>query len=511
MTGRTSLTAVLVSVLWAAAAACGASSSSAPTISTAPAVQLPTGTWPARQAERLENALDEFFAEKDPARRAVQFKDKLLPLEVGLSLEELEAIAKAPPPEGKGKAKGVARIQCDWLRDNPRGWFNFSMPEGYTPAKPWALVVAMHGSDSDGDNVVSFYSPQLNKLGFFVVYPTVTEKGRYWGQAGELVNVYRIIDWVARRYRIDFRRLVATGGSMGGVGTWSCLLNRPDIWSAGASVAGYPPAIGGDILENIRGIPFYVLHGEKDSISVEGPRKAVAELRRRKIDVVYAEAPGAGHTPPVKYWQDVNAWIAKQPPKPFSPRPMFLPGQGRPLWAVETDPLDLDDANDPILSLIRQGKTLDARKQLAAQMPKAGGNPRLYVLRALTYLPGLLEPYPYSLDIKSFDPKQGWTAANETAALADLNAALMSKAGKALGARVFDDETRLMLAKIHLKRVAETIQTDVAWARHWNSFAQYTNAISHGGGRGEAERLIHAAHAFVAKHGKMKGATSAPS
>jgi poly(3-hydroxybutyrate) depolymerase len=462
----------------------------------------PASVWSATRSERLETALDAFFAETDPNRQRVIFDKELSPRGVGLTLLELQAMAKAQPPSGdKRGRRGLWRVACPWLADNERGWFHLTMPAGYTPKKAWPLAIALHGSGSDGGNVVSFYSPRLNKRGFFVVYPTTTSKAHSWATPAEVINVYRIIDWAARRYRVDFRRLAVTGGSMGGMGTWSHLLMRPELWSCGASVAGHPAALKGEVLENLRGVPFYILHGEKDSrgtslAPVERVRQAVAELRRRKIDHVYVEAKGAGHTPPRKYWQDVCDWIARQRPKAWSPRPLFLPAPpARPLWKSYGDPLGLSERDDPVLSLIRAGKGRAARAETARRLREAPGNARLFVLRALSHVPALLGPFPYRLGPADFaDREKGWTTAAESAAMSDLGRALHAKAGKGTSPKAFDAAARVLRAKILAKRFAVAVGAGgIGWVGAYNgAVRELRGALRLQPGHGEAVRLLRA-------------------
>jgi predicted esterase len=432
---------------------------------------LPPNCWPVTRAEKLESALDGFFAETDSGKRAEIFKD-LQVQEVGLTLDELNEIARAAPPEGE-KRGNVWRVQAPWMKENPRGWFNLALPKDYSPRKACGLVIALHGSGSDGDNLPSFYSPQLNDMGYIIIYPTTTSVNNMWNPPAEVANVYHIMDWVARHYRVDFRRLVVTGGSMGGMGTWSYLLERPELWSVGASVAGHPAAMQGDILEKLRGIPFYILHGEKDTngvsmAPVEHVRAAVEELKKRKLDCVYVEEPGAGHTPSMKYWQEMNAWIGKQAQKSFSPRPLFLPAAGqRPLWQKMADPMDM--ANDPVEALLKDGKYKEAKALLDTRIAKDAGDAKSYYLRAVAQVPGVLNNYPADLDPKAFDSKNGWGEPAESFALGDLDHALRCKNGKGDKADAFDSNCHLLNARILAKRFVSNLGNGFAYVSPYNN------------------------------------------
>ncbi len=435
----------------------------------------PPGSLPAKDANAVEAALTAFFA-ADQADRADIHRKHLAKLPAGLTLEDLQRLAKAAPPQGRKGRHGVTRVKLPWLPDNSRGWVNVALPDEYTPKRAWPVAICLHGSNSDGDNVVSFYSPQLNRAGFITLYPTTTSRKHLWSTGVEMANVYRILSWAGRRWRIDYRRLVCTGGSMGGMGTWSHLLARPGLWSAGASVAGHPAAMKGDVLERLRGVPFYILHGEKDTdgaslAPVEHVRAAVAALKRRRIEPVYVEAPGAGHTPPMKYWREMNRWITRQPPQKHSPRPLLLPDKkGRALWQVQLDPLGLEGLTDPDLELIRRGKADEARRNLTRRIRSGDAVAGTFLLRAVASVPGLLDDYPWDLKPESFGADDGWTAENESAALKDLRTALAKRDGKGSTPDLFDAAVWVTIGKLHARRYAATVDAKgLAWVKHYNA------------------------------------------
>jgi hypothetical protein len=256
------------------------------------------------------------------------------------------------------------------------------------------------------------------------------------------------------------------------MGTWSLLMARPELWNAGAPVAGYPVLNGFDFntLEPIRGTPFYMLHGEKDQS--EGTRRLAAEFKRRKIDVTYVEAPGSGHTPPDTCWSDLCVWLSKQPAKPWSPRPLFMPAApSRPLWQVYQDPLRLGDDSDATLAMIRAGPLAQARQALRAPSAQATSpGVRAYLLRALASVPGLLDPYPFDLQPKRFSADRGWTDVAETAALENLVYAIRVKPGEDGAPQMVEAELRLLAAKIWAKRFGSLVDSGgVAWVTPYNN------------------------------------------
>lgn len=433
---------------------------------------IPEGCWDLQRANRLEHALDRYCAETIPGERVRQQRALIDTLQVGLTPAELEAMA-APPTLELGKAVRQATEQ-QAASHQPRAWFNLALPAHYVPTRSWPLVVALHGSSSDGDNLVPFFQPQLTDAGCIVLYPTTTDAQHLWSDPTEMAAVFSLIEWVGHRYRVDFRRLIITGGSMGGMGTWSHLLAHPEVWAVGASVAGHPAAMQGDILEHLRGIPFYLLHGGNDThgvslAPVEDTRAAVAELQARGMSPVYVEVPGAGHTPPMDTWQAMARWMVAQGPKPWSPRPLFLPTQGhRPLSEVELDPLGLD-SDDPALVLVREHRAREAQRLLTTRL--AQEPVRLdYLYRAYATIPALRQPIPAGATAASFPRSDGWELGNEAAALVDLNRAihLPGDPPTQLAATAY-----LWAARIYAKRALVGISRGgTGWVSSWQSFVQ---------------------------------------
>ena len=442
---------------------------------TADAPKTPEGFWASEKAVDLERSLDTFFRLTDSAEQKRYFESSLQKKGVGLSYDDLRAIIEETPPP-KAAWSRQWKQKSPWKKNNPRAWFNVAIPEKYTPTKAYPLLVALHGSGKDGNNMVHAFHPVLTKEGWIVVFPTTLSQPRGWGAPEEITHVYRIIEWTARHFRIDFRRLVVSGASMGGYGTWSHVLARPELWSAAIPVAGSGTYHRGaeNLLERMRGISTYILHGELDDrCPVEPAREASRQLKKLKIPHVYREVAGGGHSPPREEYSKLSKWIIRTPAKPWSPRPLFLPPEGKaPLWKEYKDPFELKTP-DQAMDLIREGKYKKAREQIDKQLQMNSMNSRLYTMRAMTLLPGLMDPFPLSLRPSAFDKTRGWTAKNEALALTELTNALKSKSGSAQDKLRFATQVRLLRAQIYAKQFGMAADgTRREWLPKYSAFAR---------------------------------------
>jgi hypothetical protein len=432
-----------------------------------------------RSARTVDDALDAYFADDDPHARRAALR-RLAKVPAGLGADDLRRIARAAPPAGAlPLAEGLWRVPLPWDPNAARGWFTLSIPPDYTPAKAWPLAICLHGSDSDGGNMVPLVNAHLARAGVLAIYPTSGDADRLWSAPPETMDVYRLISWTGRRYRVDFGRLIVLGGSMGGMGAWSHVLGRPDVWCAGASAGGHPPSLAGRSIDALRRVPFYVLHGSLDTdgaslAPVERVRQAVASLHRRGVEVTYVEVPGAGHTPPDKHFARMASWLASRRGQETSPRGLFLPPPGRrAIWELWPATCGLSDANDPALRAIQRGRADRALTSLTARLARDDGGEsraKLLALRAVARLPGLLGPVPDVLDANGSPARDGWVEAREAAALGDLRRALEAEGGKGAWSALFDASAWVLVARVHARRLGASLEAgDGRWARHYNA------------------------------------------
>lgn len=187
-------------------------------------------------------------------------------------------------------------------------WF----PEEDLPARP-PLVVFLHGAM--GDHTGGSYGEDAHfvaGIGPGVIAPKaviVTPLGRgetplggYDGPAEQ--DILDVIADASSRFAVDPDRVVMTGYSLGGVGTFRLAQLYPDRWAGAVEIVGAPDLgaltvqeeAGGDQslpnqLENLRNLPFRLAHSRLDELEllVGGvqPDKAALELHRLGYDYRY--------------------------------------------------------------------------------------------------------------------------------------------------------------------------------------------------------------------------------
>ncbi|WP_010588136.1 carboxylesterase family protein [Schlesneria paludicola] len=180
------------------------------------------------------------------------------------------------------------------------------IPTGYRSEKASPAMLFLHGAGERGtDNrlpltvgIAPFIQARVQSFPFLVVIPQCEmADGRIlesWN--ADHVNGKRalaILDDARKHYNFDEKRVVLTGWSMGGYGTWSLATAEPTRWSAVVPLSG-----GGDArrVEGLKDVPVWAFHGEKDTlIKSEDGRKIVEALSAAGGTATYTELPDAGH------------------------------------------------------------------------------------------------------------------------------------------------------------------------------------------------------------------------
>ncbi len=126
--------------------------------------------------------------------------------------------------------------------------YGLTVPESYNGTQPTRLYVWLHGRDQTLTESSFIYKfPNANKS---LTYSTADlgqitldcygrwNNANHW--AGE-VDIFEAISDVSRRYKIDPKRIILRGFSLGGAGAWHIALQYPDRWAAAEIGAGTYP------------------------------------------------------------------------------------------------------------------------------------------------------------------------------------------------------------------------------------------------------------------------------
>lgn len=179
-------------------------------------------------------------------------------------------------------------------------------PASGEAAEARPLVVALHYGFDGSRPFPAYYgrgflervvAPGLRGLGAYIVAPD--SHGHHWADPDIVEPILALLDALAADPRIDGDRVVVTGYSMGGAGTWWYLANHGDRFAAGVPMAGRFRASSA---AGIRGIPIHALHSRDDELIPIAPvRELIAALRERGQDARLTELEGITHDESPRY------------------------------------------------------------------------------------------------------------------------------------------------------------------------------------------------------------------
>jgi dienelactone hydrolase len=180
------------------------------------------------------------------ARWIVRFNEFYNEKYVGMTLRVLErgreraaqlAAGKAPWASAKGETVRGYVSQVDGSVQP----YAVAVPESYNGEEATRLDVVLHGRGATL-NEVSFFAAHDGKPAaadepglVLHVFGRTNNAYRWAGEA----DVFEAIEAVKRNYRVDERRVVLRGFSMGGAGAWHLGLHHPSLWCSVEAGAGF--------------------------------------------------------------------------------------------------------------------------------------------------------------------------------------------------------------------------------------------------------------------------------
>jgi len=156
---------------------------------------------------------------------------------------------------GEKRATALKQGKADWLQkpggvalgyvsqvDESLQPYALTFPEGYSSqgSKRWPVYVVLHGRNgnlTEASFIADFNGKKPSKTDYVQldVYGRGNNAYRWAGET----DVFEALEDARKRIRIDERRVVLWGFSMGGAGAWHLGLHYPDRWAAAGAGAGF--------------------------------------------------------------------------------------------------------------------------------------------------------------------------------------------------------------------------------------------------------------------------------
>jgi len=207
----------------------------------------------------------------------------------GAHAVQAQAPAQAGPPR-------VTETELD-VGAGPVLRYGISVPAGWGDSAddPRPLVVALHpGGRAQyyGSSFMrSIVEPALRSWGAVMIAPDVPDGS--WATVRSERAVLALVEHVLASHSIDRTRVLVTGYSMGGRGTWYMASRHPEVFTGAIVMAGSP---GDTDLAMLPATPFYLVNSPTDEvIPFETAENAYLALAERGHAIEMRILPGISH------------------------------------------------------------------------------------------------------------------------------------------------------------------------------------------------------------------------
>jgi predicted peptidase len=196
--------------------------------------------------------------------------------------------------------------------------YGLFVPHAYTANKPTPAIVFLHGLLEGGSDGVTAMKKGLSsaiatRAGTFPAIAIFPQSGGDWTGPVREKLALAVLDDVQAHYAVDRDRVVLTGLSNGGYGTWHIGANNPTRFSALVPIAGQADF---ESVPKLSRIPIWCFHNSGDIfVNVGAARDMVAQIRAAgSTSVQYTEFQAFGHGGWDEVYQDPKMldWMLAQ-------------------------------------------------------------------------------------------------------------------------------------------------------------------------------------------------------
>lgn len=171
--------------------------------------------------------------------------------------------------------------------------YTIAVPRDLADDEPRPFILALHpgGGSRGGPFLYQIVEPALRDWRAIIVAPD--SPNRRWSVESAEQSVLFLMDEVFSQYAIDRDRVLVTGFSMGGAGTWFMATHHAERFTGAIPIASRPRDVP---LDQMGSMPVHVIHSRDDEVVPIGPaREAADTLRQRGHAVEFLELTRIGH------------------------------------------------------------------------------------------------------------------------------------------------------------------------------------------------------------------------
>lgn len=162
------------------------------------------------------------------------------------------------------------------------------------------LIIALHwGGPGDGYKGYSecLAFPAFESMNAIIIAPS--SDGMPWTSPKNEDRVMDLVKKVSKYWPVDPKKVIVTGYSNGGIGSWYFAKKYPKLFSAAIPLAGYYKN------EKIK-VPVYAIHGEKDELfDIKEIKEMIEDSIKKGSNIKFKIIPGYSHYDACAYYSEL--------------------------------------------------------------------------------------------------------------------------------------------------------------------------------------------------------------
>ncbi|MDA3953163.1 MAG: alpha/beta hydrolase-fold protein [Bacteroidales bacterium] len=185
------------------------------------------------------------------------------------------------------------------MNDKSKLKYSCYLPDNYEMKDSLPLIIALHWGWGQ-DNIPKYFSkifmeefilPIFKDQKSIIVAPDCP--GNSWIENISTNSVLELRNYCIDEYNIDTSKILITGFSLGGIGTWYYAAHYSNLYSYAMPIAGYPKE---EWLDHINNIHLSIINSIDDVvIPFEQANTAAEYLIKKGLDVNYKKLYGVSH------------------------------------------------------------------------------------------------------------------------------------------------------------------------------------------------------------------------
>ncbi|HJU12240.1 MAG TPA: hypothetical protein VJ728_15250 [Candidatus Binataceae bacterium] len=234
------------------------------------------------------------------------------------SEDSANAAEPLPTAHGNNQSSRLGFIHRE--RNEQRSDYSLYIPENYSAERQWPLIICLHGGYGEGYEYIWTWLRPARACGYILLSPKSFDVT--WTMTPNSIDtrsILTMLDEVAAEYSIDRSHLFLTGLSDGGIMTYLLGIERHEIFTGIAPVAGALHPMVDPMLRAKAGreLPIFVIHGVHDFIfPVTFTRQTNELLKSLGYNIKYEELPDWGHALTYSINERlVMPWFESLPPR----------------------------------------------------------------------------------------------------------------------------------------------------------------------------------------------------